>query len=104
MKTKKQVIYLVAICCVIISGFFLLRLYKPSVDNVQPKNVIAEDRNANLPIGYTMKNYTVEKDLGVACKKDEECETPPEYMMISRCPMQTICLYNTCTVICPSHK
>jgi hypothetical protein len=88
----------------VISVYFIYKFNQQPLNNIPAENIVAEDRNANLPINYTMEHYTVEKNLGVACKKDYECETPGEYMMISRCPMQTICISNKCTVVCPSYK
>lgn len=57
-----------------------------------------------LPIGYTLENYSVEKITGVQCSKDNDCQTPPEYMAMSRCPFVSLCLKNQCTVVCPATK
>lgn len=65
---------------------------------------VSIDKRFNLPENYTLKSYTVEKALDSACSKDEECATPAEYQIQSRCPFVTLCLENKCTVVCPSQK
>ncbi len=60
--------------------------------------------NIPLPIGYTLENYSVEKITGGQCSKHTECQTPPEYMAMSRCPFVSLCLKNQCAVVCPAHK
>jgi hypothetical protein len=65
---------------------------------------VAEHSDQGLPSTYTLKNYTVEKELGSGCKTDRDCVTPPEYMMISRCPMTAICINKKCAVVCPGHR
>lgn len=57
----------------------------------------------NLPVGYTMDNYKVEKILPAVCARDSDCQTPAEYLMMSRCPFQSKCLNEKCTVVCPGH-
>jgi hypothetical protein len=105
MMVKKQVLYsLIIVFCIAISAYLIYKFNKQPINNISPENTVAEDRNANLPINYTMEKFAVEKDLGIACKQDLECETPSEYMMISRCPMRAICLNEKCTVVCPSYK
>lgn len=64
----------------------------------------AKNNEINLPVGYTLNNYTVEKVLDISCTKDSDCETPGEYAMISRCPMATLCLDKKCTVVCPHYQ
>lgn len=59
--------------------------------------------NPSLPQGYTLDSYKVEKVLDVACTKTTDCQTPPEYLLISRCPMTSLCLKNQCTVVCPDY-
>lgn len=56
-----------------------------------------------LPQGYTLDSYKVEKVLETSCMKDAECETPPEYLIQSRCPFVSLCLQNKCTVVCPEY-
>lgn len=60
--------------------------------------------SASLPKGYTLDSYSVEKVLDTACVKNSDCETPPQYLIISRCPMTSLCLQNKCTVVCPGHQ
>lgn len=58
----------------------------------------------NLPIGYTLKRYTVAKVLETVCKKDDDCTTPSQYLMMSSCPYTSLCLNERCTVVCPGHE
>lgn len=69
-----------------------------------PSKNDTEHSDRGLPFTYTLKNYTVEKELGTACQTDRDCVTPPEYMLISRCPMTSICLNKKCAVVCPGHR
>lgn len=55
-----------------------------------------------LPVGYTLENYTVEKVTGVSCTKHADCTVPGEYAVQSRCLFVSLCLENSCAVICPS--
>jgi translocator protein len=58
-----------------------------------------------LPIGYTLKNYTVAaKILGSVCTKNSDCVTPYEYAVMSSCPYTSLCLKNSCVVVCPGHE
>ena len=50
----------------------------------------------------TIHTYTVEKDMKISCKTDGECMLPKEYAAMSRCKFSTLCLNNTCNVICPT--
>ena len=65
------------------------------------KNEIVD---VNLPDGYTLDSYTVEKELDQKCVDDTDCETPPEYLIQSRCPFTTKCIEKKCTVVCPGRK
>lgn len=56
---------------------------------------------ASLPQGYTLEDFSVEKDLKVTCKHDNDCELPAEYAIQSRCPFVAICLKSSCNVVCP---
>jgi hypothetical protein len=46
-------------------------------------------------------DYTVEKTLDQICGDDTECQTPGEYLALSRCQFTSMCLQGKCTVICP---
>ena len=65
------------------------------------KTASASRGNANLPPNYTLQNYTVEKQLDFLCKKNSDCTTPVEYLMMNRCPMTAICLNERCAIVCP---
>jgi len=54
-----------------------------------------------LPRGYAMENYQIAKNLETACRSDNECETPMDYLVLSSCPYTAICLDRKCAVICP---
>ncbi len=60
--------------------------------------------NIPLPIGYSLENYSVEKITGGQCSKNDDCQTPPEYMAMSRCPFVSLCLNRQCAVVCPAYK
>ena len=60
--------------------------------------------DASLPIGYTLKNYTVANVSEIACTQNSDCTTPPEYLMANSCPYTSLCLKNKCTVVCPGHE
>ncbi|MBI5530970.1 MAG: tryptophan-rich sensory protein [Candidatus Doudnabacteria bacterium] len=60
--------------------------------------------NKTLPIGYSLDSYKVEKVLDIACKVDNDCQTPPEYLMRSNCPYTSVCSQNKCNVVCPNYK
>lgn len=66
-------------------------------------NLVSAPRDITLPTGYTLDNYTVEKTLDTVCTKKDDCETPVEYLMMSRCPFTSLCLQGKCTVVCPSY-
>jgi hypothetical protein len=57
----------------------------------------------SLPKGYTLEAYSVEKVSETACVKNSDCETPGEYLVLSRCPFVSLCLENKCTVVCPAY-
>jgi hypothetical protein len=56
-----------------------------------------------LPRGYTLKSYSVEKIMETSCAKNNDCQTPDEYLIKSRCPFTSLCLQNKCTVVCPAY-
>lgn len=57
--------------------------------------------NIVLPKGYSLDSYNVEKVLEIACVRNDDCETPLEYLIQSRCPFVSLCLDNKCAVVCP---
>ena len=46
-------------------------------------------------------NFEVIEVLGQSCQTNVDCETPMEYAVQSRCPYDSVCIKNTCTVVCP---
>ncbi|MFA5129363.1 MAG: TspO/MBR family protein [Patescibacteria group bacterium] len=60
--------------------------------------------STDLPLGYTLKTYTVANVSNIACTKKSDCITPPEYLMASSCPYTSLCLKNVCTVVCPGYE
>jgi len=75
-----------------------------SVGRTGPGCEFAACPEIELPQGYTLDSYSIEKVLNIACTKVDDCETPGEYLIMSRCPFTSICLDNKCTVVCPSYK
>lgn len=55
-----------------------------------------------LPMGYTLERYAIETITDVACTTHEQCETPAEYLLQSRCPFVSRCIESKCAVVCPS--
>ena len=56
------------------------------------------------PLGYSETDYTIEEVLAIDCQVDNDCETPGEYLLQSRCPFTSKCLANKCTVVCPNFE
>lgn len=65
---------------------------------------IPSAQKSYLPIGYSLKKYTVAVELETSCTQASECETPAEYLMRSSCPYTSLCLNNKCTVVCPGQE
>ncbi len=65
--------------------------------------IIAREIYRAVPLGYTIDSYTIEEVTDVSCNIDSECETPMEYLVMSRCPFASLCLENRCTVVCPDY-
>ena len=101
---KKYYFISIGIILVIIIGavWFMRPVHAPLTDKKQTTPPVVNENPDNLPDGYTLDNFTVEKVLDVSCEKASDCDTPPEYLMLSRCPMTSKCIDNKCTVICPS--
>ncbi len=60
--------------------------------------------NIVLPQGYNLDSYKVEKVLEITCVGSDDCETPMEYLVQSRCPFTSLCLENKCAVVCPGSE
>ena len=58
--------------------------------------------STELPTGYTLERYAIETMTDVACTAHEQCETPMEYLIQSRCPFTSRCIESRCAVVCPS--
>lgn len=58
----------------------------------------------SLPRGYTFQDFTVAKTTNVECRLNSDCVTPGEYVMRSSCPYQSLCIQNTCVVVCPAWR
>lgn len=80
------------------------------LENIRPvqKNQadisLGKNGGNSLPTGHTLESYSVEKTLDALCSKNSDCQTPPEYLIQSRCPFVSICINNKCTVVCPDYK
>jgi hypothetical protein len=101
---KKYYFISVGIVVIIILGvvWFMRPVQAPQLVEPLIKPPVVTENPDNLPDGYTLDNFTVEKILEVSCQEDSDCETPPEYLMMSRCPMRSKCIDKQCTVICPN--
>jgi len=60
-----------------------------------------DTRNIGLPLGYTLDRFQVEKISTTTCARHEDCRTPFEYLVQSRCPFTSLCLNSRCSVVCP---
>jgi hypothetical protein len=91
---KKKLLVLSSLVFLTILGYLLyINIY-----SVQYK------RDIDLPIGYTLNNYTIMERTGPKCDYDSDCVLPGSYAVQSNCPYKSICLQNTCTVVCPGHE
>ncbi|MCU0679403.1 MAG: hypothetical protein MUC28_03085 [Planctomycetes bacterium] len=59
--------------------------------------------NIGLPLGYTLDRFQVEKISTTTCARHEDCQTPFEYLVQSRCPFTSLCLNGLCSVVCPGN-
>jgi hypothetical protein len=89
---KRKALFFISLS-LLLSGIFLF---------IVQNNKSSKDDN--LPLGYTLDKYTIEKTLENSCQVDTDCQTPGEYLIQSRCPFTTLCLENRCTVVCPSSQ
>ena len=97
MKIKSSIKLAVGLTIVAAIGFILAQRQIS-----QPKELPTSD--IPLPVGYSLENYSVEKNTGIACSQHADCQTPGEYAAMSRCPFVSLCLNNQCAVVCPAHK
>jgi regulatory protein YycI of two-component signal transduction system YycFG len=74
----------------IITLIFLAFIFKEFIFNEKELPNVSEN------------NFKIEKVLNISCKEDIECETPYEYLLMSRCPFTSKCIDNKCSVICPN--
>jgi hypothetical protein len=49
----------------------------------------------------TEQQYTIAERTDVRCEEDTDCKTPPEYLVRSNCPYQSLCVEHRCTIVCP---
>ena len=47
------------------------------------------------------ETYVADKITETNCTSDEQCITPPEYLMRSSCPYTSKCINEKCAVVCP---
>lgn len=86
-----------------VSYLFRSKISVKVSDRKSAKNLGVLENYRTLPKGYAVDSYKIEKNLGVECKNSNECETPFEYLIQSRCPFTTLCLQNSCQVVCPDY-
>jgi hypothetical protein len=82
--------------------FLLLTLV--SCSNQESNLLMNDTEQHNLPIGYTLDSYSIEEVSNVLCSVDSDCKTPVEYLVQSRCPFTSLCINETCVVVCPQPK
>jgi putative hemolysin len=49
-----------------------------------------------------MEDYTIAEMTKDTCEGPFECKTPMDYLVRSSCPYTSMCINNTCAVICPA--
>lgn len=49
----------------------------------------------------TTDAFEVVEVLGQSCQSDNDCETPAAYAIQSNCPYDSVCIANSCAVVCP---
>jgi uncharacterized protein len=54
--------------------------------------------------GQCPVNYEITETLNESCNDDMDCDTPMEYLLMSRCPFTSKCLDGQCTVVCPLYN
>lgn len=104
---KYFAVIIIILVVLLIGAFVFVKFYSGESEDLPqqtetPKNI--GNNSKDLPEGYTLDSYTIEKVLEVSCQKDGDCETPVEYLLQSRCPFKSKCLDNKCAVVCPSQK
>lgn len=57
----------------------------------------------SLPVGYTIDSYSIATTTNAACTRNEDCKTPPEYLIRSSCPFTSLCIEKRCAVVCPQY-
>ena len=48
-----------------------------------------------------LQGYSLAELTGETCQETTDCETPVDYLIRSSCPYESLCLQNTCGVVCP---
>ncbi len=97
MKKNKLIIGSIAIAFLTILTFVFNFFYLGNNSNLSTEGI-------NLPVGYTLSNYTIAERTGPKCDFNSDCPLPSNYAIRSNCPYVSVCLQNTCTVICPEHN
>ena len=82
---------------------FKINLKNSLIESIKELTRYNDSGLGGLPRGYVFENYQIAKIMETSCKKDAECKTPMDYMIISSCPYISICLERKCTVICPEY-
>lgn len=67
------------------------------VDCVHNECVVLTEQPAEEPA----EEPNPEGNVGAACTRHEECETPMSYLVRSICPFGSLCIDGSCAVTCP---
>lgn len=68
----------------------------------------SDDINITIPTTPNQTNetnkttYEIAQMTNISCNKDDDCETPGEFLILSSCSYTSICLDKQCAVICPT--
>lgn len=88
---------------VIIFIFSIFYIWQFFLSTPSPINDFSTE-GINLPSNYTFENFKIVERVGPKCDYNSDCNLPSNYAIQSNCPYQSVCMQNTCTVICPQQK
>lgn len=57
--------------------------------------------NGEVNVMDTIDGFEIIATLGDRCESDIDCDTPADYAARSSCPYDSVCINNTCAVVCP---
>jgi hypothetical protein len=104
MKNKSKHIALLLLFMFIIAVVFFGVYFVKQKNMLQSSHSTEEIPNTetvSLPVGYSVKDYTVTEVTRQICENHDDCSLPMEYAIRSNCPYTSLCINKSCTVVCP---